>query len=82
LAKGLALAVWRGGGHWFFGEEIDIGNFIHYWHFGEEIDIDILKQGGMLGSGSPETRHIEAEQHELRPDLRGLVGMILGLANP
>jgi hypothetical protein len=25
LAKGLALAVWRGGGHWFFGEEIDIG---------------------------------------------------------
>jgi hypothetical protein len=25
LAKGLALAVWRGGGHWCFGEEIDIG---------------------------------------------------------
>ena len=25
MAKRLALAVWQGGGHWFFGEEIDIG---------------------------------------------------------
>jgi hypothetical protein len=45
-------------------------------------DIGILEQGGRLGSGSPETRRSEAGQHELRPDWRGLVRMILGLANP
>jgi hypothetical protein len=42
----------------------------------------LLEQDWRLGSGSPETRRCEAGQHELRPDLRGLVGMILGLANP
>jgi hypothetical protein len=43
----------------------------------------ILEQGGRLGSGIPETRRrSEAGQHELRPGLRGLVGMILGMANP
>jgi len=51
---------------------------------GEEVDIGILarrltwafwsKTGGWGRS--------EAGQHELRPDLRGLVGMILRLANP
>jgi hypothetical protein len=46
------------------------------------IDIGILEQGGRLGSGSPETRRSVAGQHAQRPDLRGLVGMILGLANP
>jgi hypothetical protein len=50
--------------------------------FGEEIDIGVLEQGGRFGSGSPETRSSESGQHELRPDLTGLVGMILGLADP
>ena len=67
LARRFTLACWRGDCHWYFGQEIDIGT---------------LEQGGRLGSGSPETRRSEAGQHELRPDLRGLVGMILGLANP
>jgi hypothetical protein len=53
-----------------------------HWHFGEEIDIGILEQDGLWRSGSPETRRSEVGQHKLRPDLRGLVGMILGLANP
>jgi hypothetical protein len=65
-----------------FGEGIDIGRGGSHFHFGEEIDIGILEQEGRLGSGSPGTRRSEAGQHELRPDLRGLVGMILGLANP
>ena len=67
LARRLTLAFWRGDEH---------------WHFGEKIDIGILEQEGRLGSGSPGTRRREAGQHELQPDLRGLVGMILGLANP
>ena len=39
--------------------------------------MDILEQGGRLGSGSPETSRSEAGQHELRPDLRGLVGKVM-----
>ena len=42
----------------------------------------ILEQEGRLGSGSPGTRHSESGQHKLQSNLRGLVGMILGLANP
>ncbi len=67
-----------------FGEGIDIGSLarrltLAFWR---GVDIGILEQEGRLGSGSPGTRHTEAGQHELRPDLRGLVGMVLGLANP
>jgi hypothetical protein len=64
-----------------FGEGIDIGSLARRltWRFGEEIDIGILEQAGRLGSGTRGTRRSEARQHELRPDLRGLVGM---MANP
>jgi hypothetical protein len=65
------LAFWRGDEH---------------WHFGEEIDIGILEQEGRdWGLAALELDVVKRDntvKHELRPDLRGLVGMILGLANP
>ena len=76
LARRLTLAFWRGDWYWHLGEKINIGIL------GRKLTLAFLEQDGRLGSGSPGTRRSEARQHELRPDLRGLVGMILGLANP
>jgi hypothetical protein len=56
-------------------------------HFGERIDIGSLatrltlafwSKKGDWGLAALEL-DVEAGQHKLRPDLRGLVGMILGL---